>query len=261
MAKDPKKPPKWPGLELAIVGEGLSPSDINVRHLAELLQAAASAVEAVAEEKGVEAPELRLIEVKEGSAAYDLTSPSPEATNVIRDLYDAAKTRGRQSSSKVCNAISRLHDASKLGSLRLLPHDLHGVSRVKAIHLAPPVEQSNVELDAGTETQGRVVGVIAGRGDSTTVRLRLDRGGTENFDATPEIGELAARLFNRRVTACVTYRLSHDTEIAGSIERVLPWDDADLFDVLRDVREEAEAEGIEIDVAAWLDELDAAVKD
>src|SRR5438128_1115426 len=126
-----KKLSKWPGMEVAIAGEGLSPADINVRQLADLLQATASAVDAVAEAHGLEAPDLRLTDVHEGSAAYELTTPSPEGPKIIRAFYRAAKTRARKEPSKVKHALARLHHASKLGSIRIEPRDPKSEARTK----------------------------------------------------------------------------------------------------------------------------------
>jgi len=260
MAETPKKSSPWGGLELAIEGEGLSPSDISVRQLAELLQAAASAADAIAEEQGIEPVDLRLINVRKGSAAYDLTSPSPDAGRVLRELYNAAKTRAKKSTPKVRHAMARLHGASKTGSLRMVPQDSSGkpMPSAKAIHLAPPVEEASHAIDVGTEVQGRIVGVFVGRGTSTTVRIRYDRGGTDDFSAEQDVVEAAARLFNRRATARVTYNLDHDEKTAGMIERVSLWEDDDLLDVVRAARQDIESDGESIDVEKWLEELDAA---
>src|SRR5262249_54246503 len=87
MAQKQKKPKVVPQLEVAIEGAGLSPADVSVRDLAVLLQATASAIEAIAEEQGVEPPTVRLVAVRSGSAAYDLAIPSPDAPAIIRDFY------------------------------------------------------------------------------------------------------------------------------------------------------------------------------
>jgi hypothetical protein len=260
MAETPKKSIPWGGLELAIEGEGLSPSDVSVRQLAELLQAAASAADAIAEEQGIEPVDLRLVNVRKGSAAYDLTSPSPDAGQVLRELYHAAKTRAKKSTPKVRHAMQRLHGASKLGSLRMVPQDSGGkpMRSAKAIHLAPPIEEASHSIDAGAEIQGRVVGVFVGRGNSTTVRIRHDRGGTDDFSAEPDVAETAARLFNRRANARVTYSIDHDTKTAGTIERVSLWEDEDLLEVVNAARQDIESDGDVIDVEKWLEELDAA---
>src|SRR5690606_27072372 len=54
-----------PLLEVAIEGDGLSPSDVPVRQLVELLEATVSAIDAVAAERGLDPPELRLVSVHE----------------------------------------------------------------------------------------------------------------------------------------------------------------------------------------------------
>jgi hypothetical protein len=252
MARERRKSNKWHGLELAIEGEGLSPKDVNVRQLAELLEATASVMEAIAAERGLEAPILRLVEVHDGSAAYELTSESEDAPDVLRAFYSAAKSRARASSQKVKSAMSRLHNASKQGSLRLVPRDSHGTAKAKAIHLAPPVHEKNIPLESGTEIQGRVIGVIISRGDTARVRFRSDNGRTDEFVAEPDVADAAARLFNKRAVASVSYYIGRGSYDAGAINKINSWDGSDIFDVLHDI----EADGIAIDTAAWLRALE-----
>jgi len=252
---------KWCRLEVAIEGDGLSPRDVNVRHLAELLQATAAAVEAVAQEEGVDPPELRLVEMRTGLAAYDLLSKHPDASRVFRGLYQAAKTRGKKNGAPVRHALSRMHHASRIGSIRIVPQDAKGIPRAKPIHLAPPLEGVTATFEAATEIHGRVVGVLIGRGERTNVRIRLDGGGTDDFEADAGVADSAARLFGRNVAATVTYEIGEDSKIAGRIENVTEWDNADLLDVLRDAREELADSGIEVDAGAWLDALDKAARD
>jgi len=252
---------KWCKLEVAIEGDGLSPRDVNVRHLAELLQATAAAVDAVALEEGVDPPELRLVEIRTGSAAYDLLSQHPDAPRVFRGFYNAAKTRGKKNGAPVRHALARMHHSSRIGSIRIVPRDAKGAPRAKPVHLAPPLEEVAATFEAATEVHGRVTGVILGRGEKTVVRLRIDGGGTDDFVADASVAESAARLFGRNVTATVTYEIGADSEVAGHIECVTEWDGADLFDALRDARDELADSGVEIDVGAWLDELDEAARD
>lgn len=256
-----ERPGKWSRLEVAIEGDGLSPRDVTVRHLAELLQATASAVEAVAHEQGVEPPDLRLIEIRTGSAAYDLMSKHPDASNVFREFYHAAKTRGKKYGNPVKHALSRMHHASKIGSIRIVPRDAKGVQRAKPIHLAPPLEEVIAPFDATTEVHGRVAGVILGRGETTHVRLRLDGGTSEDFDADTDVAESAAKLFGRYVVARITYNMGPSSALSARMDRVLAWDNADFIDVARDIREDLASSDIEIDAGAWLAELNEAARD
>lgn len=50
-----------PLMELAIEAPGISPKDVPIRHLVELLEAASAALYAVARESGVEPPVMRLV--------------------------------------------------------------------------------------------------------------------------------------------------------------------------------------------------------
>ena len=243
-----------PLVEVAIDGEGVSPKDVPVRQLIELLEATASAVEAVAREHGTEPPALRLIGVREGSAAYELYSDAPNAEAVVRDFYQAAKERGANSGPSVCKALSRLHSAGKGDQIRITTRTPDGKKRARPVYVSTPVESQAAQSEMAAEYYGRIVGLSV-RNEQTFVRLRLDDGGTEEFRAKDEVEARAGLFFNKLVRVYVVHTL-HGTEVNdGIIEMMSEWADENLLDVMRSIRNDLTKKGVAVDVEAWLQEL------
>lgn len=252
-------------LEIAIEGDGLSPADVSVRQLSDLLQATASVLEAIAEEQGLPAPTLRLVAVKEGSAAYDLMSPDGDSSSLFNEFRKTAKERAQNSSPKIRQSFIRLHSttAARLGSLRIAVCDASGKQRGKPVHLAPPIEPKAAleAIENLTEIYARVVGVAIRRGDRAMVSLRGDDGPTEDFEADFDIAQTAAQYFNKTVVASVSYVMGADRNQAGRLENVVAWEAVDTLDAIRSAREELQKDGVEINVAEWLAELDETSRD
>ena len=246
-----------PVMQVAIAGSGLSPDDVPIGELVKLLEATVSALEAVAQDEGLEVPVMRLSAVRQGSAAYDLTSHSSAAPAVVQRLYTAARDRGEGCSPGVRRSLQRLHDSAKLGSVRLAPKMPSGEAKSasKPIHLAPPIESEDLGREVGAEIYGRIVG-LAMKGESTMVRIKLDDGGTEEFRAD-SVEDIATRFFGKTVRARVVYTYSEDLVGERAVEALMPWDGDDLVTVLRHVRDELETEGIKVDVEEWLREVEA----
>src|SRR5437870_668593 len=78
-----RKTPAPKELTIAIAGEGITPKDVPLRQLAELLEATAAAFEAIAAEKHLDAPNISLLRVKKGSAAYALHCEDSHADRVL----------------------------------------------------------------------------------------------------------------------------------------------------------------------------------
>lgn len=249
----------WPGLEVAIEGTNLSPSDVPVRQLIELLEAAAAALDTIAEERGAQLPPLRLLAVRNGSAAYELRLPDAGAAPIVDELAHHIETRGVESSPGVRRAIERLHRAGKTGSVRLRVYDAKGKPRAKTLHVAPPLEVHQTPFEATTEVYGRVVGVSAGRGDKLSVRLRLDDGGTSEFTADQDLAGLAARLFLRTIRAEVDYEVTSDGESPAQLTLIEPIQriaDDEVVDAFERIRSELAEMGPKIRASDWLKELD-----
>ena len=252
MARDLK-----PVMQVALEGDGLSPDDVPVGELVKLLEATVAALEAVARDEGLEVPVMRLSAVRQGSAAYDLTSQSPGAPTLVRRFCTAARQRGEGFGPGVRRALQRLHDSGKIGSIRLTPKvpASEGKRASKPVHLAAPIEAEDLGREVGTEIYGRIVG-LAVKGENTVVRIKLDDGGTEEF-RVDGAEEAALRLFNKTVRARVAYTYAEDVIAERALEALSPWAADDLLTVLRDVRDELEREGVAVDVEEWLREVDA----
>ncbi len=250
----------WPGLEVAIEGTNLSPEDIDARHMVELVEAATAALDVVAKERGRKAIGLRLVGIRKGSAAYDLRVPDPASVPVIDEFARHVERRGVESSPVIRRAIERLHRAGKgQGSVRLRVYDSKGMVRPSSIYVASPVSVVHAPFDVTTEIYGRVVAVAAGRGDRLSVKLRLDDGGTAEFDADSDVAALAGRLFFRRIRAEVDYEVTPDGESATEILSLQAFDaapDHDILEAFDSVREEFVKDGFKPRASDWLKELD-----
>lgn len=255
-----KKPrdPRWNAIDITIGGEGVDPRSVPIRAVAELLQAAAAAVEATAKAMGVEPPTMHLVEVRKGSAAYQLVSPSEQAGPVIVDLYDALKLRGKGSTPEVRHALRRLHgEASKLGSLKVRARPLRSGRARKEITVAAPVADPSGGLETCADVYGRVVGLHMQRDGRISIHLRLEEGRTEEFSADESLRDVASGLFNECVRARVVYVDDGESVEPQSIERLVPWSSVNNdFSVAAALfRKELQDEGIEIDSSEWLREL------
>jgi hypothetical protein len=259
-AKDPRVS-RMSAIDITIGGEGMGPASVPVRALAELLQAAASAVEAMARAKGVEVPGIHLVAVKDGSAAYSLVSPSEQAGAVIVDLYEAAKERGKTSSPAVRHALTRLHsEAAKLGALRMRARPIHAGRARKEITVAAPIDDAAAGLESYAEIFGRVVGLFVTKDRRISIHVRIEEGRTEEFSADESLLTTATGLFSRFVRARVVYTDNGDTSEPLFIESLSPWDHAagsDFAVAAAAFRTTLQAEGNEIDASAWLRELHA----
>lgn len=250
----------WPGLEVAIEGTNLSPEDIDARHTIELVEAAISALEAIAKDRGSKSVGFRFVGIHKGSAAYDLRVPDPASVPIIEELARHVEKRGTESSPGVRRAIERLHRAGKgAGSVRLRVYDSKGVARSKPLYVAAPLNVVYAPFDTTTEVYGRVVAVAAGRGDRLSVKLRLDDGGTAEFEADNEVAAIAGRLFLRTVRAEVDYEVTVDGESATEIRALQPFDpapDDEILGAFDEARAQLAKEGFRPRASDWLKELD-----
>jgi hypothetical protein len=251
---------EWPGLEVAIEGTNLSPADVNARHLIELVEAALGALEAVAEDRGakkVDPP--RLVKIRKGSAAYDLRTPDESISPVIDELARHVASRGAESSPSVRRAIDRLHRAGKTGSVRMRTLGSRGRASGQPIYVAPTLRLVHAPFETATEVYAKVVSVSAGKLDNLSVKLRLDDGGTAEFDADQSVAAIAGRLFLQSVRAEVEYEVTGDSEKAGtitSIEAFAPVRDDEILDEFERIRGDLASHGLKVRASDWLKELD-----
>ncbi len=254
--KDEPRSDKWPGFEIAIEGEGLSPEEVPIRQLVELLESAANAVQVLAEERGIKLQSPRLVAVRAGSAAYDLRIPDESAAPLVGELERQIQTRGKQGTQEMRRALDRMHKAGRMGSVRFTSLK-NGKPKPKPLYVSPPFEVAVAPYEAQSEIIGRVVGV-AQTASRLTVNIRLDDGHTESFAADQDVGRHAARLFLSPVRAEVVYNVERGEEEPSTVISLESTgelvDDGALaaFDLARD---ELVGEGINIRASDWLHEL------
>lgn len=113
-------------------------------------------------------------------------------------------------------------------------------------------------FEEARELFGVVVAVDAGTRKGASVKIRLDDGAAQDFDADIGIAQRAARLFMRTVRVLATYTVTNDSTAEGRIEELDTWEGADdfrdeplvAFDAVR-----ALAKQEKISAADWLEEL------
>ncbi len=250
----PHTPKKAQALTIAVGGEGVTPRDLPLRRLAELLEATASTIEAVAAEKQVEVPRFSVAKVLEGSAAYRLVSEDEQALMVHKSVLAAVRSRGRTSSLQTRNALLRLHQvASKTGPLRF-KSEIEGKKTEKVL-LSVPVELDDTFVEDATVVYGRVIGAKIVGTDDGEVTIRYDDGGSGEFEADLDILARAAALIGRHVTCRVTFQRGAERDMNGRLDEVEERpQDVDIMTELMGVREQLRERGIVIDAEAWLRE-------
>jgi len=246
-----RKTEKETFMTIAVGGEGVTPKDLSLRQLAELLQAMATTIEAVAAENAVQAPRFSLAKVQNGSAALRLVSDDEQAPMVRKSVLAAVRTRGRLNSPPTRSALLRLHKtAAKTGPLRIESEEAGKKS--KPIFLSVPVEIPETFVEDVTVVFGRIVGVRVVGTDEGKVMIRYDDGGTGEFEADPEMLTRAANLIGRHAACHVTIHRSEQHDMEGRLEDVEEQaQEADLMAELDRVREQLIARGVVVDAEAW----------
>jgi hypothetical protein len=248
---------EWDELELAIEGEGVNPREVAVRDLVRILEAATTALEQLASERALEIASFRLVAVKKGSAAYVLSSPSPQAVTVFSDFYAAAKERGRGRPPAVRRALDRLHhEAAKIGALRVRPSFV-GKRSPRAILLAAPVDEPLESLDVDEHVYGVVTGVFVNRAGGRVVRLREHDGAAEEYAADIATAHAAANLLGQQVRAVALRCVDETGSSPLELSSVEAWHESGFLEAVQDFRESLDREGIEIDADALIAELKA----
>jgi len=245
-------------MEIAIEAQGISPKDVPVRQLVELLEAAVSVLDALARERGIEAPAMRLVGVHEGSAAYELYADTPNAERVVQEFFNATKKRGAGSGPSVRRALARLHLATKVGQIRITSHleTREGTVPSPPIYIEPPIVIDELQSEMAAEYYGRVVG-LAVKNEQAFVRLRMDDGGTQEYRVRPGLEGRLSPFFNKTVRVYVVHTLYGDDVADGVIESIEEWTNEAFLDVMHEVRDDLSRQGVAIDVETWLRELDA----
>jgi hypothetical protein len=216
--KSPKrpKPPKAATLTIAVDGAGVTPKAVPLRHLIEVLEAAAYTFEAIADEKRLDPPKLSLANIKSGSAEYQVYSEDRQALRVFDTFVTAVRRRGKGASPKTRHGLERLHNAgARAGAVIRV-----GGKTSKPLLLAAPVPEANAKIQEATVVFARVVGVNIDAREKVTVKLRYDDGGSHEFVADPDILGNAAMLMGLSVEARVIFARGESTDAALSIESI-----------------------------------------
>lgn len=215
-----KRKPSLTRIAIAVEGEGLGPKDVPLRHLSELLEAAAATFEALAVEKQVDPPRLSLARVTSGSARYEFVSEDRQASRVAGAFWTAVKHRGKGTSQRTRRQLGRLYRAATRtgGALRVEP--INGKRAAKPIYLAAPLEEDRARIEEVTVVFARVVGINIDSHESASVTLRYDDGGSGEFGADLDVLTKAAELIGQSVEANVTFAKGEETRLALRIERI-----------------------------------------
>lgn len=242
-------------LEIAIDGEGISPREISIKHLADLLEAAASTIDAIAAETGRPAVQPSLVEIREGSAAYDLSAGTVAWPATVGLFYEAVRTRGESYGPRVRSGLGKLFRSARVGSVRVRAVGLPDSRYDAPLHLALPLEVVHFDVTHAQDIYGRIVGVNQFE-RRTTVRLELIDGGREDFEVSSHLAERAARLFNRTVRVRSVATRNGDKDVAWRLESLEPWTPDELLVALDRAREQLVERGLSFDPDEWIRGLD-----
>ena len=237
-----------PLLTVSVEGEGLSPSSVSLRELAQLIQALATALEL----SGGDRPaRFSLTSVRPGSAKYALDSKEPDAEHAVRTFMRAVETRGDGCSVELHAALMRVHEASRLGAITLQSRP--GLAGRKAVTMARPIEREPRVEEFGRTFYGRIVGLFI-KGEHTVLRLRRVGSGSVDLRLADGAESSARSQFGRDVRVRVVTTEADSRLEHGVVEYVERWSNDPVLDVLMELRAEFASEGI--DGAAWLRELE-----
>jgi hypothetical protein len=255
MSTPPVLTPTLAQLEIAVEGEGISPNEISIRHLAELLEASAATIDALAAEsqRPSTVPSLRAILI--GSAAYVLESDKVVWPPLVAQFHEAVRSRGSGHSDKVRAGLGRLFRAGKIGSVRVRALGLLDERYAKPVHLAAPLEAASLDIAHATVVYGKIVGVNE-FDHGSTVKLELADGGRQEFQAESLLAIRAAKLFGKKIRATVTAVWDSSKNRDWALESFDSWADDDLLDAIDKVRADLAAKGVTIDPDAWMREID-----
>ncbi len=251
----PRKPQKPTTITIAIVGDGITPKDVSIRQLANLLEATAATFEAIAADGNTDPPKLSLSRVKQGSAAYDLRADAPGAHRVMTSFVATARKRGKDSSPRTRSALGRLQKVAAHAGAALRIDPLEG-QKTKPVILAAPIPEDDTQIEEGTVVHGRLVGLKLDARDKATITIRYDDGGHGDFAASAELMTEAAPLLGAHVLARVTF-LRGEQDWEGEIESIEERpEEQDFMSLIREARQKLQDRDVVVDARAWLTEND-----
>jgi hypothetical protein len=239
---------------IVIEGEGLTPKDIRVRDLIELLEATVSTFDALAAEKQLDKPNLSLAKITSGSVRLEFVSEDRAAPRLADAFRRVVKSRGKGATPRTRRTLGRLHRAgARTGgaALRIDPAD--GRRGAKSIYLTAPIEEERAKIEEATLMFARVVGVNIDAQEQGSVTLRYDDGGSGEFGADLEILMRAAALMGHPVEASVTFAKEEEARRALNIEGIKKRKpQSSLVTAFEEARREMTAKGIVYDSTALI---------
>ncbi|HSJ99715.1 MAG TPA: hypothetical protein VK932_00685 [Kofleriaceae bacterium] len=245
------KPPKPATLTIAIDGAGVTPKDVSLRNLIEVLEAAAYTFEAIADEKRLGRPKLSLARIKEGSAELHIYSEDRQTPRVFDRFVAVARRRGKGASPNTRRGLERIHNAGARAGATIR---IGGKTR-RPLLLAAPVPEDETKIQEATVVFARVVGVNIDARERATVKLRYDDGGSHEFVADSDTLGKAATLIGLPVEARVTLARGESTDSGLSIESIKQRRPQSSFmALLEETRERMIARGIVYDSTAIIAE-------
>lgn len=250
-----KPPLDTPKLEVAVVGSGIRPEDLDIRQLSQLLATTSAVLDAIAADQNRSAPRPSLKSIRRGSAVAVLWSEEDGWEDEIVSFYQVVASRAEAASERVRSALHRLYRSVTIGAIRVAAVDLKTRSVAKPIVMAQPLEVVPKQHVFGTTFYGRVVGVNHYT-DRVAVKIEHVDGGREEFAAEPSIAEAAARLFGRSVRADVEMSWDESQRRGVSLRELRPWAEIDFVDALMESRAELRDKGVKIDFDAMMKEID-----
>jgi len=245
-------PDDRPSLNISVVGEGISPEDVPIEELGSLLKATAALLRAVANEQRVTAPEVALVRVTHGSAAYAFRATDPVSDRVFAPIVDGAhraiRVRGSGYSRPVRTALERLYGACTRGPLQVAGRALDG-SSFDAVTMAAPLQSEPLSVDATTTLHGKIVSVVCARtGYELTLKPRDGSARVELYTEDDELAERSASQFNQNVKLYAQFSVGPDGKRnAWRLLNVSRYEPRSFLDVLDEIRDELTLEGVDID--------------
>lgn len=248
---------KWPGIEIAIAGADMSPADLPARTLVDLVSATLSVFRSIADEQGVDLDDLRLVQVRKGSAACVMRTPDPRAEKPFVVMERQIRARGEGASEPVRKGIDQMYRVgSPYGPVRFTR--LGHRRRENSVFVVPPDEPKKTAtgaLESATEVYAVVAGVVAQASERYKVSLRLDDGATQGFPTSERVASAAAKLFLKPVRASVVYSVDGERQAPlelESLEPCTPEEDEDLLGAFARIRAELASDGVLLKASDWL---------
>ena len=240
-----------PTLNISVVGAGISPEDIPIDELGTLLKATAALLRAVASDRKGTAPDVALVDVSYGSAAYAFTAV--DSTNdatfapLVEVAHRAVRLRGSGYSRPIRSALERLYGACTRGALEVGGRSKDGA--LENVVMGAPLQAEPISIEATTALYGRIVSVLCTKdGYELALKPRDGSARVELFTDADGLAEKAASLFNQNVCVYAAFALSREGKRSSwELLKVSAWEHKSFMKTLNEIRDGFIAEGVTID--------------